>query len=109
MLVQVSRDGRFDVREDESLKIFNNCRGESNWTIVIKTVHYTDLWDWDDGADFRQVGTADRSNKRLKMVVETSACWSAQFLRILPVAPSGPGAFLTLTLHWMDLTPCWSS
>ena len=36
VLVQVSRDGRFDVREDESLKLFGDYGGGSNWAIVIK-------------------------------------------------------------------------
>ena len=59
-------------------------------------------------ADFRQVGTADCSNEWLKMVVNTSANWSAQALRILLLTPSGLAAFV-LTLCRMDLTWCWSS
>ncbi len=55
-------------------------------------------------ADFRQVGTADCCNERLKMVVNTSVNWSAQVLRILPVTPSGPAAFLVLTPRRVDLT-----
>ena len=49
VLVQVSRDGRFDLRENESLKVFGNYGGESNWAIFIKAVHCTFLLDWDDG------------------------------------------------------------
>ena len=60
-------------------------------------------------ADFRQVGTADCSSKRLKMVVNTFASWSAQALRFLPLTLSGPAAFLTLTLRRVDLTSCWFS
>ena len=55
-------------------------------------------------ADFRQVGTADCSHERLKMVVKTFARWSAQALRILPVTLSGPAAFLASTLNRVDLT-----
>ena len=36
-------------------------------------------------ADFRQVGTADCSSE-MKMVVKTSASWSAQALKIVPAA-----------------------
>ena len=48
-------------------------------------------------ADFRQVGTADCSSKRLKMEVKTSPMWSAQALRMLLVIPSGPASFHALT------------
>ena len=49
VLVQVSRDGRFNVREDESLTAFGDYGGDSNWVIVIKAGHCTFLWGWDDG------------------------------------------------------------
>ena len=39
-------------------------------------------------ADFRQVGTADCSNARLKMVRKTSASWSTPDIRILLVTLS---------------------
>ena len=57
-------------------------------------------------ADFRQVGTADCSSKRLKMVVNTSASWSAQ---VQMVTSFGPAAFLALTLYRVNLTSCWFS
>ena len=49
MWIQVSRDSRCNVREDESLKTFCDYGGESNWAIVIRAVQCTFLWDWDDG------------------------------------------------------------
>ena len=76
VLVQVSRDGRFDVRGDESLKTFCDYGGESNWAIVRQfTVPFfgTGMMV----ADFRQEGTADCSSERLEMVMKTSASWSA--------------------------------
>ena len=49
VLVQVSRDGRFNVMEDKTLKTFGGNGGERNWAIDIEAVHCTFLWAWNDG------------------------------------------------------------
>jgi len=55
-------------------------------------------------AFLKHVGTMDCWRERLKMSVSTSASWSAQVLSARPGTPSGPVAFLGLTLLSADLT-----
>ena len=53
MLVQVSRDGGSDVRNDEFLKTLCNDGCKSNWAEVIQAAHCVLLWYRDDGGCFK--------------------------------------------------------
>lgn len=56
--------------------------------------------------DLKHVGTPYCSSQKMKMVVNTTASWSAQPLRMCPETPSGPDAFLMLSLLKAALTLC---